>query len=161
MDREDYEMNLLLARPERRGNLDRLEWRKHPSKWRQRQGVQAPCWAQETRPGEAKNVIVRQESWSLWTILAVKTVAEGLPWLSNGYESTLPLQGARVWSLVGKLRSHMLCAVCVYWGKETKNPCSRILKKSLTNHVIWCPWRKGEALEFILFRSLPIALLWT
>ena len=114
-------MNLLLARPERRGNLDRLEWRKHPSKWRQRQGVQAPCWAQETRPGEAKNVIVRQESWSLWTILAVKTVAEGLPWLSNGYESTLPLQGARVWSLVGKLRSHMPCGLARRKTRMTTN----------------------------------------
>ena len=56
MDREDSEINLLLAGPERRGNLDHFEWRKLPSKWRQRQGVQAAFWVQEeTRPGEVKD----------------------------------------------------------------------------------------------------------
>lgn len=40
-DRKDYEISLILPGPERRENLDHLEWRQHPSKWRQRQGVQA------------------------------------------------------------------------------------------------------------------------
>ena len=35
----------------------------------------------------------------------------GLPWRSSGSHSALPLQGARVQSLVGELRSHMLCGV--------------------------------------------------
>ena len=33
----------------------------------------------------------------------------GLPWQSNGQDSTFPLQGACSWSLVGELRYHMLC----------------------------------------------------
>ena len=32
----------------------------------------------------------------------------GIPWRSSGWDSTLPLQGARVQSLVSELRSHML-----------------------------------------------------
>ena len=35
----------------------------------------------------------------------------GLPWWSSGWDSMIPLQGAWVWSLVGELRSHMLCGV--------------------------------------------------
>ena len=31
----------------------------------------------------------------------------GIPWWSSGYDSALPLQGAWVQSLVGKLRSPM------------------------------------------------------
>ena len=33
----------------------------------------------------------------------------GLPWQSSGYDSTLPLQGVWVRSLVKELRSHMPC----------------------------------------------------
>ena len=32
----------------------------------------------------------------------------GIPWLSSGYDSTLSLQEAEVWYLVGELRSWML-----------------------------------------------------
>ena len=38
-------------------------------------------------------------------------VKRGLPWPSSGSDSALPLQGARVRSLVGELRSHMLCSM--------------------------------------------------
>ena len=40
----------------------------------------------------------------------------GLSWWSNGQDSTLPMQGARVQSLVGELRS---CRPC---GQKKKNP---------------------------------------
>ena len=35
-----------------------------------------------------------------------KSIGEGLPWASSGQDSALPLQGARVRSLVKELRSH-------------------------------------------------------
>ena len=41
-------------------------------------------------------------------------VREGLPWWSSGEDSALPLQGAWIPSLVGELKSHMLC------GKKKK-----------------------------------------
>ena len=39
-----------------------------------------------------------------------------LPWWSSGEDSVLPMQGMRVQSLVGKLRSHMLHSL----AKQTK-----------------------------------------
>ena len=39
-----------------------------------------------------------------------------LPWWSSGEDSVLPVQGMRVQSLVGKLRSHMLHSL----AKQTK-----------------------------------------
>lgn len=47
-------MKYILARPERRENLDQLEGRKHPSKWICKQRVQVAFWVQEeTGPAEA------------------------------------------------------------------------------------------------------------
>ena len=43
----------------------------------------------------------------------------GLPWLSSGWDSTLPVQGVQVWSLVRELRAHMLC------GMAKKNPTTQ------------------------------------
>ena len=42
---------------------------------------------------------------------ASKNAWEGLPWLSSGSDSTLPLQEAWVLSLAGELRSRLLCGV--------------------------------------------------
>ena len=36
-----------------------------------------------------------------------KGTKQGPPWQSSGWDSVLPMQGARVRSLVGELRSHM------------------------------------------------------
>ena len=41
---------------------------------------------------------------------------QGLPWQSSGKDSTLPLQGLRVQSLVREVRSHMLVA----WPKNPR-----------------------------------------
>ena len=46
-----------------------------------------------------------------WQMLFKNTVLWELLWGSSGYDSMLPLQGMHVWSLVGKLRSHMLCGM--------------------------------------------------
>ena len=35
----------------------------------------------------------------------------GIPWWPSGQDSALPLQGAQVRSMVGELRSHVLCSV--------------------------------------------------
>ena len=39
----------------------------------------------------------------------LKSSGEGLPWWSSDEDSALPMQGTRVLSLTGELRSHMLC----------------------------------------------------
>ena len=51
-------------------------------------------------------------------LMNAKRMTEGLPWWSNGYDSVLPLQGARVLSLVRELRSHMLVGAA---KKKKKN----------------------------------------
>ena len=38
---------------------------------------------------------------------AFKNTLQGLSWWSSGYDTVLPVQGERVRSLVGELRSHM------------------------------------------------------
>ena len=40
-----------------------------------------------------------------------KRKTEGLPWWSSDKDSVLPMQGTWVCSLVGKLRSHILCSM--------------------------------------------------
>ena len=52
-------------------------------------------------------------------LMNAKRMTEGLPWWSNGYDSVLPLQGARVLSLVRELRSHMPCGAAEL--KKKKN----------------------------------------
>lgn len=47
----------------------------------------------------------------------LKCTLSGIPWPSAGWDSELPLQGARVPSLVGKLRSCKLCGA----AKEKKS----------------------------------------
>ena len=46
--------------------------------------------------------------WYVNYISIFKNKMFGLPWQSSGWDPVLPLLGARVWSLVGKLRSYKL-----------------------------------------------------
>ena len=56
----------------------------------------------------------------------------GLPWRSSGWDSVLPLQGARVPSLIGVLRSHMLRGAA---------------KKKERESVFWSPLTWGLGLH--------------
>ena len=51
----------------------------------------------------------------------------GLPWRSSGWHSTLPMQGARVRSLVGELGSHMLHGAAKKKKRKKKGKCSKTL----------------------------------
>ena len=72
-------------------------------------------------------------TFTVWTWL-LKIPVKGLPWWSSGYDSTLPMQGAWVRSLVGELRSHIPCVV---WPKKKiKNSCEAArLNIILTKYV--------------------------
>ena len=55
-------------------------------------------------------VCQKKHSYSQWCLLKNDHIL-GLPWKFSGYDSVLPLQGLRIQSLVGKLKSYMLCGV--------------------------------------------------
>ena len=51
------------------------------------------------------------ESWLCWGRSGTQDIPErlvpgGFPWQSSGYDSALPLQEAKVWPLLGEMRSH-------------------------------------------------------
>ena len=50
----------------------------------------------------------RTHTHSQWCLLKNDHIL-GLPWKFSGLDSVLPLQGLRIQSLVGKLKSYMLC----------------------------------------------------
>lgn len=50
---------------------------------------------------------------------------EELLWWSSGSDSALPMQGKRIRSLVGKLRSHMLCSAAKNKYILFKKRCGR------------------------------------
>ena len=61
-----------------------------------------------------------------------KDAEEGLPWPSSGEDSTLPLQGTRVRSLVRERRSHKLCGTAgkkkvKMQRKESTSPARALL----------------------------------
>ena len=65
----------------------------------------------------------------------------GLPWWYSGWDSTVPLQGVWVWSLVEQLRSHV--------------SCSKKKKKKTHTHTIYSadqgnrePWPKDDILSY-------------
>ena len=61
----------------------------------------------------------------------------GLPWWSRGNDSTLPLQGAQVQSLVWQLRSHVPCGTekkkskRFKWKNEVLELLQELMKKFL------------------------------
>ena len=59
--------------------------------------------------GSAAQIIsALQVEFSKPRVKLEKGSQKGLPWRSSGYDSTFPLPGAQVQSLVRKLRSHKL-----------------------------------------------------
>ena len=62
---------------------------------------------------------------TLYFELSSAIALKGIPWQSSGQDITLPLQGKQVRSLVGELRSYVLCGT----AKKIKN------KMALKNKV--------------------------
>ena len=79
-------------------------------------------------------------------LLGIRTNTKGLPWWSSGKDSTLPIQGVQVQSLVRQLRSLMLHsqnqhqAKPVYWhrvcGEGTHRVCFRMPGKENRQRVL-------------------------
>ena len=65
-------------------------------------------------------------------IQSIKSVPSGLPLQSSGWDSTLPLWGGTVQSLVGELRSH----VCALWYGQNDNNNEKNLKKKERESIL-------------------------
>ena len=65
----------------------------------------------------------------------LKSTVSGIPWPSGGWDSELPLQGARVPSVVGELRSRKLCGAAKKKNRNIKmrNEIYRILGFQVEN----------------------------
>ena len=59
-------------------------------------------------------------------ITTTKTIRDGIPWRSSGYDSMFPLQGAQVQFLAGELRSFKLCGT-VKKKRERETERERIM----------------------------------
>ena len=71
---------------------------------------------------------------SVWFWKILKTVGKGLLWQSRGWNFVLPMPGVQIWSLVGELRSHMLCNVA-----KTENSWQVVL--GIVTHALGCALR--------------------
>ena len=67
---------------------------------------------------------------------------QGLPWWSSGLDSVLPLQGARVWSLVGELRSPH----AAQYSQQRKKNNTQIVSDTSYN-ILW----RQALLLFLLY----------
>ena len=67
-------------------------------------------------------------------ILRPKLGNPGLPWQSCGLKTTLPMQGVWVWSLLGELRSHILCSAAKNLKTKT-NPKLRDARRQQPEHT--------------------------
>ena len=80
----------------------------------------------------------------------IKQALQGLPWWSNGWDSMLPMQGTRVWSLVGGLDPICHNRVCMQqWRLKIPSCwCNQInskinVKKEIKKkHCRNCSWKE-------------------
>ena len=65
----------------------------------------------------------------------INLLEQGILWWSSDYGSMLLLQGARVWSLVGELRSHMLCGTAKHKTNRNKTKTKNKTDKNMLEHL--------------------------
>ena len=73
-----------------------------------------------------------------WVKNRVNMASSGLPWLSSGYESVLPLQRVQVQSVIRELSS-MLYSVAERKKSKTKNTMSTLGPEYSCRTFTWCP----------------------
>ena len=76
----------------------------------------------------------------------------GIPWLSSGWDSVLPLQGAQVQSLVGELRSCKPCRAAI---KKKENYDVSLIKQAVGNVKVLSEYAFPAVVFVCFLPSLP------